>query len=96
MGWRSTLADRLARALTLPKAAAKAPRIALALALTLFAMFLFRRWYAFAAVGIVATLALEVGSLALRRGRDFAWKAAIHAGALATLAVARASFAGHR
>ena len=49
-------------------------------------MFVFRRWYAFAAVGILATLALEVGSLALRRGRDFAWKAAIHAGALAMLA----------
>jgi hypothetical protein len=38
-------------------------------------------------VGIVATLALEVGSLALSRGKNFAWKAAIHACALATLAL---------
>ena len=81
------LADRLARALTLRKAAAKTSGIALALGLTLFAMFLFRRWYAFAAVGILATLALEVGSLALSRWRDFAWKAAIRACALAMLAL---------
>ena len=35
-------------------------RVAIALALTLYAMFAFRRWYAFAAAGIVVMLALEV------------------------------------
>jgi hypothetical protein len=60
-------------------------RVALALALTLYAMFAFRRWYAFAAVGIVVVLALEVGSIALRKGAHFRWKDAIVAAALGAL-----------
>ena len=60
-------------------------RVALALALTLYAMFAFRRWYAFAAAGIVVMLALEVGSIALRRGRRFRWRDAVTATALGVL-----------
>ena len=59
------LADRLARLIALGKGhdvrvARMTRRVALALALALFAMFAFRRWYAFAAAGIVAALAFEV------------------------------------
>ncbi|MGO9743832.1 MAG: hypothetical protein ACLPN5_20415 [Roseiarcus sp.] len=79
------LADRLVRVLALPRATRHAPAIALALALTLFAMFVFRRWYAFAAVGIIVMLGLEVAALAARRSRDFAWRPAIQAAALAAL-----------
>jgi hypothetical protein len=60
-------------------------RVALALALTLYAMFAFRRWYAFAAAGIVVVLALEVGSIALRKGAHFRWKDAMVAAALGAL-----------
>ena len=66
---------KLAPALSLPPghdASDQAPgcaRLALALALTFFAMFLFRRWYAFAAVGIAVTLALEVAAIALAARR---------------------------
>ena len=65
------LAERLVRLLALRegRGAHVKPmtrRVALALALTLYAMFVFRRWYAFAAAGIVVMLALEVGSIALR------------------------------
>ena len=61
------LAERLARLLALRQGlgARVEPmirRVALALALTLYAMFVFRRWYAFAAAGIVVMLALELGS----------------------------------
>ena len=56
------LAERLARLLALrqghdARIAPMTRRVALALALTLFAMFAFRRWYAFAAAGIAIMLA---------------------------------------
>jgi hypothetical protein len=84
------LAERLARLLALRdgRAARVKPmirRVALALGLTLYAMFVFRRWYAFAAAGIVLMLALEVGSIALARGARFRWKDAIVAAALGAL-----------
>ena len=84
------LAERLARLLTLRRGfdARVRPmirRVALALALALYAMFAFRRWYAFAAAGIVAMLALEIGSLALRRGASFRWRDAVTAAALGAL-----------
>ena len=68
------LAERLARLIALPKGhdALIAPmtrRVALALALTLFAMFAFRRWYAFAAAGTAIMLAIEVSSIALHERR---------------------------
>jgi hypothetical protein len=84
------LAERLSRLLALREGqgARVQPmirRVALALALTLYAMFAFRRWYAFAAAGIVIVLALEVGSIALARGARFRWKDAITAAALSAL-----------
>jgi hypothetical protein len=60
-------------------------RVALALALALYAMFVFRRWYAFAAAGIVVVLALEVSSIALVRGARFRWKDAVAAAAIGVL-----------
>ena len=68
------LAERLARLLALREGrdACVKPmvrRVAIALALTFYAMFVFRRWYAFAAAGIVVMLALEVGSIALATRR---------------------------
>ena len=86
------LAERLARLIALPKGhdALIAPmtrRVALALALTLFAMFAFRRWYAFAAAGTATMLAIEVASVALRRGARFRWKDAVAAAALGALAL---------
>ena len=71
------LAERLVRLLALrqgldARVAPMTRRVALALALTLYAMFAFRRWYAFAAAGIVVMLALEIGSIALREARAFA------------------------
>ena len=60
-------------------------RVALALALTLYAMFAFRRWYAFAATGIVVMLAFEISLIALRRGARFRWKDAATAAALGVL-----------
>jgi hypothetical protein len=84
------LAERLSRMLALREGqrARVQPmirRVALALALTLYAMFAFRRWYAFAAAGIVVVLALEVGSIALARGARFRWKDAIVTAALGAL-----------
>ena len=87
------LADRLAGALTLPREGGRRLRVivrklAFALALTLFAMFLFRRWYAFLCVGIVAALALELGVAALRarlRWREAALAACVAALTLAAL-----------
>ena len=84
------LAERLARLLALREGqgARVKPmirRVAIALALTLYAMFVFRRWYAFAGAGIVVVLALEVGSIALARGARFRWKGAIVAAALGAL-----------
>jgi hypothetical protein len=61
-------------------------RVALALALCAFAMILFRRWYAFAALGVAATLAAEIGALAFARGRAFRWREAIMAASLGFLA----------
>jgi hypothetical protein len=83
------LAERLARLLALRQGRARVGhmtrRVALALALTLYALFAFRRWYAFAAAGIVVTLALEVGSIALSKGARFRWRDAIAAAALGAL-----------
>jgi hypothetical protein len=84
------LADRLARLLALPQGhdariAPMARRVALALALTLFAMFAFRRWYAFAAAGVTTMLAIEVASIALMKGAQFRWKDAVAAAALGLL-----------
>jgi hypothetical protein len=84
------LAERLVRLLALGEGhdARIRPmirRVALALALTLFAMFAFRRWYAFAAVGIVVMLALELLPVALRQGARFRWRDSIVAAALAAL-----------
>jgi hypothetical protein len=84
------LAERLARLLGLrqglgARVEPMTRRVAIALALTLYAMFVFRRWYAFAAAGIVVMLALEVGAVALRRGARFRWKDAVAAAALGAL-----------
>ena len=84
------LAERLARLLALgqghdARIAPMTRRVALALALTLFAMFAFRRWYALTAAGISITLAIEVGSVAFSRRARFRWKDAMAAGALAVL-----------
>jgi hypothetical protein len=84
------LAERLARLLALPpghdaRVGALVRRVGLALALALFGMFLFRRWYAFAAVGIVAMLALEVVVLAALRRARFRWRDATAAAALCGL-----------
>ena len=86
------LADRLARLLSLgqghdARIASMTRRVALALALTLFAMFAFRRWYALAAAGIAAMLAIEVALVALRAPPRFRWKDAAGAGALGALAL---------
>ena len=87
---RCEFAERLARLLALPEGrdARIAPmtrHVALALALTMFAMFAFRRWYAFAAAGIAIVLAIEVASIALARGVRFRWKDAVAAAALGLL-----------
>ncbi len=84
------LAERLARLLALREGldARIKPiirRVAVALALSLYAMFAVRRWYAFAAAGIVVMLALEVGSIAFRRGARFRWQDAVAAAALGAL-----------
>ncbi len=84
------LAERLARLLALghghdARVEPMIRRVAVALVLTLYAMFAFRRWYAFAAAGILVVLALEVGSMALRRGARFRWKDAVAAAALGAL-----------
>ncbi len=84
------LAERLARLLALrqrhdARVESMIRRVAIALALTLYAMFAFRRWYAFAAVGIVVVLALEVASIAFRQGARFRWRDAIVAAALGAL-----------
>ena len=84
------LAERLARLLALgqghdARIAPMTRRVALALALTLFAMFAFRRWYALAAAGIAIMLAIEVGSVAFSTRARFRWKDAVAAGALGVL-----------
>ena len=83
-----------ARAAQGPRCAAVAPttrRVAWALALTLFAMFAFRRWYAFAATGIAIMLAIEVTPIALSKGARFRWRDAVAAAAPGLLHAARAS-----
>ena len=84
------LAERLSRLFALPRGhdvlvGRLTRRVALALALCFFAMFLFRRWYAFAAVGVAATLALEVALLAARRGLGFRWRETVMAASLGAL-----------
>jgi len=84
------LADRLACALSLPLGHEEivrrlVGRLACALALTFFAMFLFRRWYAFAVLGISAMLALEVAAVALRRGSEFRRRDFLHAASIGAL-----------
>ena len=86
------LAERLARLLALrqghdARVSPMTRRVALALALTLYAMFAFRRWYAFAGVGIAVMLALEVLAIALRRGARFRLSDAVAAVALGVLAL---------
>ena len=86
------LAERLARLLALreghdARVQPMTRRVAVALALTLYAMFAFRRWYAFAGVGIVVMLALEVLAIALRRGARFRLGDAVAAVALGVLAL---------
>jgi hypothetical protein len=86
------LADRLARLLALrqrhdARVASMTQRVALALALTVFAMFAFRRWYAFAAAGIAIMLAIEVVSIALTRRASFRWKDTLAAAGLGVLAL---------
>ena len=85
-------ADRLARLLALgqghdARVAPMTRRAALALALSLFAMFAFRRWYAFAAAGIALMLAVEVASNALARPARFRWREAFVVVALGVLAM---------
>jgi hypothetical protein len=82
--------DRLARLLALPpghdaRIGRLVRRVALALSLCLFGMFLFRRWYAFAAVGILAMLAVESLFLVATRGAQFRWRQAIGAAAFVGL-----------
>ena len=86
------LAERLARLLALreghdARVSPMTRRVALALALTLYAMFAFRRWYAFAGAGIAVMLALEVFAIALRRGACFRLSDAVSAVALGVLAL---------
>jgi hypothetical protein len=81
------LSDRLTRLLSLPSGheamiGRLARRVSLALALCLFGMFLFRRWYAFAAVGVCAVLALEVVLIAAIRRARFRWRDAIGSASL--------------
>ncbi|HYA71766.1 MAG TPA: hypothetical protein VEF36_01280 [Roseiarcus sp.] len=84
------LADRLSRLLALPRGHDRlvgrlTRRVALALALCVFAMFLFRRWYAFAAVGIAAMLALEIALLVIWRRARFRWRETVMAASLGAL-----------
>ncbi len=81
------LSDRLLAALEFPSQRAEkaAIKAAVRLAATLFAMFLFRRWYLFAAAGIGAALALELAFRArrIKNLRAVAVSAAAGAAALA-------------
>jgi hypothetical protein len=60
-------------------------RTGVKLAACLFAMFLFRRWYAFSAFGLLAALGFEIARLAALRGAGFRWRTAIAAGAASGL-----------
>ena len=86
------LADQFARLAAAPPGRdawvdRAATRAGVMLAVCLFAMFLFRRWYAFAAVGIVASLAIEIGLLALAKGRRLRWRSGVVASAAGGLAL---------
>ena len=78
-------ADRLARAAAADRKGALTRRLALTLSLTLFSMFIFRRWYLFGAVGVSAALLLELAIVALPKARSFAWRPLVSAGAFATV-----------
>ncbi len=84
------LSERLARLLELPgghdaRVARMTSRVAVALGLTFFAMFAFRRWYVFAAAGVAATLAVEVAFIWWRRRAGFRWRSAAIAAATGAL-----------
>ena len=84
------LAERLTRLLALraghdSRVKPMIRRVTLALVLTLYAMFAFRRWYAFAAIGIVIMLSLEVSAIARRRGAGFRWQDVVTAAAVGVL-----------
>lgn len=92
MVWALDRADRLMDAFAAggPGEAADeraALRGGLQLAAALFALFLFRRWYLFAAAGIVLSLGLELARLALARGSSWRWRSALASGALGGLAL---------
>lgn len=82
--------DKLWRALTLPARrdaliAPLARRLTLALCLDLFAMVMFRRWYAFAGAGVLTILAFGVASRPLTSA-NFAWGRAAQSASLGLLA----------
>ncbi len=84
------IADKLARTLSLragheARVRSIVQKLGFALALTLFSMFLFRRWYAFAAVSVIVALAVEIIAIALRRGKTFRWREAALAAAVGVL-----------
>jgi hypothetical protein len=84
------IADKLARALSLraghdARVRSSVQKLGFTLAVTLFSMFLFRRWYAFAAVSVIAALAVEILATALRRGKTFRWREAGLAAAVGVL-----------
>jgi hypothetical protein len=62
-----------------------ARRLTLALCLDLFAMVMFRRWYAFVDAGLLSILALGVASRALTSA-NFAWSRALQSASLGLLA----------
>ena len=64
---------------------AEAMRAATQLAGCLFMLFLFRRWYLFGALGVVASFGLELIGLALTRRGRFPWRIVSACGALAGL-----------
>jgi hypothetical protein len=76
------LAERLLRLLALPpghdeRVGPLVRRVAGALALSVFVMVLFRRWYAFAALGVAVMLVAEIGLQAFtRRARSLRWREA--------------------
>jgi len=83
-------ADKLGRILAAPvRHAAKLDAFArsttLALAIDLFAMFVFRRWYLFAGLGVVFILTGDVTLAAWRAKGDFAWRRAAQCASLGAL-----------
>jgi hypothetical protein len=80
------LVERIARLIALPRGREQwverqAMRTGLQLAACLFAMFLFRRYFAFSALGLIAALGVEIALLAANRRAEFRWRAAIASGA---------------